>query len=400
MDIAGIICEYNPIHTGHIHHIAETRGMLGADAGIICVMSGNFVQRGETAVFEKHARAAAAVLCGADLVLELPLPYVLSSAEGFARGGVRLLNALGVVTHLSFGSEAGEIEPLQAVADSLLTSETDEIIKRELRSGVSYAAARERATRKLLGDKADVLTAPNNILGIEYLKALYESGSAMTPVTVRRSGAGHDGVGAESSSHLRQLLKEGSQPWAFIPPQAREVYQAEADAGRGPVFLEAIEQAILSRLRMLPDEAYTRLPDATEGLGGRLRRYAASCPDISSILEGTKTKRYALSRIRRMLMCAALGINGEDTLVPPPYIRVVAANKKGRQLIKRIKERTALPVVTKPAAAKAGFAGSQNDAALKMLMLEAAATDLYVLAYPDAQNRRGGQEWTISPCML
>lgn len=397
MAVAGIICEYNPIHGGHVRHFAETKALLGGDTAVVCVMSGNFVQRGEPAVFEKHARASAAVRSGADLVVELPLPYVLSSAEGFARGGVRLLDALGVVTHLSFGSEAGDIEVLRDVSDSLILPEMGDLIRKKLRDGIPFAAARQSAAQSALGDKALALGTPNNILGIEYLKALKETGSVMEPVTVRRSGGGHDEDGVLSSSYIRKLLREGriTEAWERMPSGAAEILKEEILLGRGPVFTENDEAVLLSRLRMLPEAAFLALPDATEGLGRRLMRYAGMCPDIESILASVKTKRYALSRLRRMLMCACLGVQAGRAAPPPPYIRVLAFNSAGRQLLRTIREKSALPVITKPAAAQA-----LDGAALDLFKLEAAATDLYVLLYPNANNRTGGAEWKVSPAYI
>ncbi len=395
MKTAGIICEYNPIHSGHIRHIAETRAALGEDAAVVCVMSGNFVQRGDIAVFAKHARASAAVRCGADLVLELPLPYALSSAERFALGGVRLLDALGVVTHLSFGSEAGELGCLQLAADCLRTGEASERIRAELETGAPYAAARYLAARGMLGEKADVIKTPNNILAVEYLKALAECSSAMTPVTVRRTGSGHDANGPESASHLRRLLREGQAPWKLMPERAAAVYREELALGRGPVFMDALEQAVLSRLRILPEAAWRSLPDATEGLGDRLMRFARTMPTLEAVLASAKTKRYALSRLRRMTLCAALGVDQSDARRPPPYIRVLALGGRGRLLLREIKARSSLPVVTKPAAAK-----SLGKDARRLFQKEADATDLYVLAFPGPENRAGGREWTTSPQSL
>ncbi len=395
MNIVGIICEYNPIHNGHLRHMASTRGAVGGDAAIVCVMSGNFVQRGDLAVFEKHVRAQAAVLCGADLVLELPLPYALSSAERFARGGVALLDALGVVTHLSFGSEAGEIAPLLELAEGLLAPETAALLRDEMKSGISYPAACHKAARRLMGDRADLLSTPNNVLGIEYLKALIELGSAITPVTVRRTGTQHDGPGPESASHLRRLFKGSQQPWRLIPAPAAALYQDAVKNGRGPVFIENAEQAVLSRLRMLPRPAWADLPDATEGIQDRLMRYAGTEPTLSAVLEAAKTKRYPLSRLRRMALCAALGLTDGDSRQMPPYARVLAMNRRGAEILRQIKAASGLPVITKPAQAKL-----LPGPARALFQKESDATDFYVLAYPGASNRAGGQEWTISPRLV
>ena len=393
--VAGIICEYNPIHSGHVRHIEATRALVGTDCAVICAMSGNYVQRGDLAVFPKHSRAASAVAAGADLVVELPLPYVLSSAEAFARGGVRLLDALGVCTHLSFGSEAGETDCLREVADCLLTDKLSRYIGEELKTGISFPLARFYAARRLLGKKAELLKTPNNILGIEYLKALIEIKSPMTPLTVKRFGAAHDSEGAESSSALRKALRAGEPIWERMPAAAAELLRREAEAGRGPVFMENAETAVLSRLRMLPDAAFAALPDAAEGVEQRLMRYCRTMPTVEAILQSAKTKRYTLSRLRRMLLCAALGLTADDKGAPPPYIRVLAMNGRGTGLLREINEKSALPVITKPARAHALEAPARA-----MFLKEAAATDFYALAYPEPSARAGGGEWTTSPRIL
>lgn len=401
MKIAGIISEYNPIHAGHIRHIALTRAMLasdaaaGSDIGVVCVMSGNFVQRGDLAIFEKHCRAEAAVACGADLVIELPLPYVLSSAERFARGGVMLLEALGVVTHLSFGSEAGNIDVLQEIADGMGAPESSVLLREEMKSGISYPAARQKAAVRLLGEKADAIKTPNNILGIEYLSALRGLKSDMIPLTVRRIGAMHDAPGAESASYLRQLLQNGETPWNFMPETAAAIFTRELDAGRGPVLIDNADTAILSRLRMLQAESWARLPDATEGLQDRLMRCARLQPTLAAVLDSAKTKRYPLSRLRRMALCAVLGITEDDTRQPPAYIRVLAMNRRGAEILREVNEASSLPVITKPAQAKL-----LPEPARSLFQKVSNATDFYVLAYPGKQNRSGGQEWTTSPKII
>ncbi len=395
MKTAGIICEYNPIHNGHVRHVAQTRTLIGEECAVICAMSGNFAQRGDFAVFEKHARAASAVAAGADLVIELPLPYVLSSAEGFARGGVTLLEALGVCGYISFGSEAGETESLRALAECLSSAEMAGLIKEELKTGVSYAHARQKAASRILGKKADALKTPNNILGIEYLRALDAAHSAMAPLTIPRSDSAHDGGGTESASALRRLLKEDKEPWALMPASAAAILKEETALGRGPVFMDTVETAVLARLRMLDEDAFARLPDASEGLDLRLMRFSKSMPSVQSVLDHTKTKRYAMSRLRRMLLCAALGIRAEDSFLPPQYIRVLAGNKTGLRVLREIKEKSKLPIITKPAMSYA-----LSGAAQAMFKKEADATDFYVLAYPKPENRSGGQEWTISPRII
>ena len=395
MLISGIICEYNPIHFGHIRHISETKRALGEDCGIVCVMSGNFVQRGDIAIFEKYARAAAAVLSGADLVLELPSIYALSSAERFAMGGVGLLESAGVVDYISFGSESGDIGALSAAADTVSSEAVSAAIGEELKKGLSYAEARQNAAFKAMGGAALILGEPNNILAVEYLKALKALNSDIKPITVKRLGAGHDSEEGASAAAVRRTFKSGGEPWEHIPDKAALVFKREMTLGRGPVFLEELETAVLSRLRMLPEAAFKNIPDSAEGLENRLARYSHSEPGIAEILEKTKTKRYAMSRIRRMLLCAALGISSADTQLPPQYIKVLAMNGRGREIMRLISKQTELPCISKPAAAKKleGKAG-------ECFFNEAAHTDLYTLAFKSAESRRGGAEWKSSPTLI
>lgn len=397
MNVVGIIGEYNPFHMGHMHHIAESRKIAGEDAAVVCVMSGNFAQRGEPSVFSKFARAEAAVRCGADLVFELPLPWSLASAEGFARGAVGLLGAAGVVTHLSFGSETGNVEPLEQLAAALVDPALDKQIKAEASSGERpYAAVRQSVIQRELGDSAKLLETPNNILAVEYLKAIMEQRLNITPITIKRSGAGHDRKASHdefrSASELRGMLRLGSDAYSLMPREAAAVFMREAHNGRGPVFSSSLETAIISRLRMLDGCVYDALPDEGDGLGRRLMRAACSETSLDSIYAAAKTKRFALSRIRRMSMCAALGVRSGMAAGTPPYARVLSATSKGCDVLRMAATSSHIPVITKPASVRELPA---EDRAL--FSLECSADDLYVLGYPAKAERGGGATWRTSP---
>ncbi len=398
MNISGIISEYNPFHMGHKHHIDQTRAMLGDDSGIVCVMSGNFVQRGEAAAFLKNARAECAVHGGADLVLELPVPWALSSAQGFARGAVGILGASGVISHMSFGSESGDIAPLDSAARVLLRPEMDAIIRELLPQGMPYAAARQTAAERLAGESLPQLRNPNDILGIEYIRAVYELRLPIKSVTVKRIGAGHDRLGGgemPSASELRKRLGEGESVFGNMPRECAAVLEREMRHGRGPVMGAALDTAILSRLRMLPKSSYEDLPDSGEGLGARLYRAAVTEVSVDAVIAAAATKRYAISRLRRMLMCAALGIKEGDADGLPPYIRVLAANARGCAILKKMRERASLPIITKPAEIN-----SLGAEARECFALERAATDLFVLGFSAREEKRGDRDYRTSPVIF
>ena len=397
MSVIGIVGEYNPFHYGHKHHIAETKRLLGEDCPVVCAMSGDFIQRGEAAVYSKFARAEAAVRSGVDLVLELPPAWALSSAEGFARGAVGLLGSIGVVTHLSFGSECGEVEPLETLAEILLDPLIGADIRRELEAqeGIPFAEARQRAVAKRAGELSGQLETPNNILAVEYIKAVYEQGLSIKPVTVQRFGSGHDKIsesGHKSAAEIRRALANGADISASVPGSAYEIYRREDKLGRGPVLMENLESAMISRLRMLPDSAFAALPDAGEGLNNRLARAAREESGLDAVIAAAKSKRYALSRIRRMVMCAVLGISADMSRETPPYARVLAANARGCALLREMDGKARIPVITKPAAVKELGAECRE-----VFDRSSSAHDLYVLGYSAKEERRGGADWRTSP---
>ncbi len=315
MRTAGIISEYNPFHRGHAWQISELRRRLGAETAVVCAMSGSFVQRGDFAVMRTHARAEAAVRGGADLVLELPLPWAIASAEGFAAGGVGVLAATGAVDTLVFGSECGDTETLKAVAAALELESFAAYLRQGLQAGVSFAAAREAAARKLLGEKAAVLTQPNDILGVEYCKAIARQNAVMEPLALPRRGVGHDGGAAEgfaSASRIRELLINGGNADEFLTPESADIYARECAAGRAPVMMANAERAILSRLRTLTEADFAPFDGGGEGLYHRLRRRTAR-NEHRDILAAAKSSATPTRGLRRLLLAAYLGVTPEDT---------------------------------------------------------------------------------------
>ena len=391
MQAIGIVCEYNPFHAGHFYQIEESRRLVGADCAVVCAMSGDFVQRGEAAVFSKFARAEAACRSGADLVVELPLPWCLSSAEGFAAGAVSILASLGC-THLSFGSEGGDLEALQRLASFSADPETLAMIRNymEQDASLSFARARQLAAERELGADAELLSQPNNILAVEYLKAVRLGGFDMIPLAIPRIGSGHDAAGEggfRSAMQLRELLAKGGDVSDFLPPEAMAVFQRELDAGR--VKNERIlEAALLSRLYPLRPEDFDRLPDAKNGVGRRLHHALWQSKGIEETVRIAVNKRCTAARMRRMLLCAALGVCADDTKAAPPYIRVLAANEKGMRLLRGAAESGRIPLLGK--AADARRLGPQAD---RVFTLTAQAHALYCLQFVAIDDRDPNSDW-------
>lgn len=399
MGVVGIIAEYNPLHHGHVFQLREAvrlarAGAAGEDGAVVVVLSGDFVQRGEAAVFDKFARAEAAVRCGTSLVLELPVPWSLASAEGFARGGIGLLRAAGVVDSVCFGSESGSLDALRRCADALLRPDFDDALRRELLSGISFAAARERAAVSLAGeDAAGVLRSPNDLLGVEYLLAMERQGFAPAVHVVPRRASAHDGAG--SALEVRRRIENGEEWLSLLPAESAAVFSRETERGRGPVTAGGLRAAVLSRLRERTLEDLSRLPDASEGLERRLYEAIQTQTDPHSIAMAAKSRRYALSRLRRMVMCAALGITADMAEGTPPYLRVLAMDDRGAALLREMKAKALLPVVT-----KAAHIRREDPRAAEFFALGSAAHDLYVLGRPSQEEQACGEDWRTTPFIL
>ena len=374
MRTIGIISEYNPFHSGHRFHLNSLRQSFGLDCALVCVMSGNFVQRGDAAIADKWTRARFALEGGADLVLELPTPWAISSAEQFARGSVALLDAAGVVDILSFGSEAGRLAPLEAAAAALDSPRWQEALREQLALGLSFPAAREKAAEALLGQEAACLRQPNNNLGVEYLRALHILGSTIQPPTLQRLGAAHDKTAQDgphrSASQLRAaLLKEDLPALSpFLDAQAVEVLR------KNPASLSFCTRGVLARLRGMSEAELERLPDCGEGLSRLLCRAVQQASSLEELYLLVKSKRYTHARIRRLVLWAFLGLCAADRPERPPYLRVLGFSPRGRTVLRDMKSRARLPILVKPAHI-AGFGAE----AQRLFQLEARCTGLYGL---------------------
>ena len=329
----GIICEYNPLHLGHKKQIDRIREVFGPEVTIVCAMSGNFVQRGAPAIIDKSRRAQAAVLSGADLVLELPVTTSLSSAEGFAAGGVKILGKL--CDYLCFGAETADADALMAAGRAQLSIEFPSLLKQQLETGMSFPAARQAALEQL-GIDASLLRQPNNILGVEYCKAILRQESPMKPFPIHREGSYHAEVADgenPSATAVRNLMLIAHNWKNCVPRQVRSIFE------NAPLHsLAAGERAILGKLRTMTDAEFEALPYGSEGLWRKFMHASRLEATLEEIIAATKSKRYTRSRIDRMVICAFLGITKDLLEMDAPYVRVLAFTDKGRQILNEAKK--------------------------------------------------------------
>ena len=333
MKTVGIICEYNPLHLGHRKQIERIKAEFGENCAVVCAMSGNYVQRGVPAILDKSRRARAAVLCGADLVLELPVTAALSSAEGFAAGGVKILSQM--CDTLCFGAETAEKDALIHTAKALLSRDFPPLLRRELDTGKSFPAARQAAMVQM-GLSAQVLSQPNDILAVEYCKAILTQDSPMEPFPIHRAGSYHaEDVDMEnpSATAVRSRML-AAQDWKSCIPQPAQAIFADAPMHT----LAAGERAVLAKLRTMTDAEFEALPYGSEGLWRKFLHACRTEATLEAIIAATKSKRYTRTRIDRMVMCAFLGITKETLEAEVPYTRVLAFNDKGRGILKAAKK--------------------------------------------------------------
>lgn len=386
MDAVGVVCEFDPLHRGH-ERLLRRAGESGRV--LVCAMSGNFTQRGGAACVEKFARAEMAVRCGADLVVELPTPWAMATAEKFADGGVSLLAQCGVKT-LYFGSECGDTDALWATAEALLRANVHRAIRLEMDGGLPYAAARQAVLERETGLGA-LLAQPNNTLAVEYLKAIRRRGLAAEAVTMRREDGGHHGTA--SASHIRALLAAGQEAKAFalMPPQAADILGREMKKGLAPADPARLERAMLARLRLMNEHDFASYDSGGEGLYRRVYRAVQEGGSLGDILTRATTKRYPTARVRRMLWAVFLGLEAPGEAIP--YVRILAATEAGRRLLRQM-QGAGVPVLTK--AADVGRLGPSAEA---LFTREARRTDVYTLACPGSPLPCGS-DWRRTPTMI
>lgn len=320
--VLGIVSEYNPFHNGHILHLKKSLELTKADF-TVAIMSGNFTQRGDTSLVDKWAKTEMALKQGIDLVIELPTVYAISSAENFAEGAVKILNSLGIVDYLSFGSELGEIKPLDDIASVLEKEpkEFSELIKCQLRSGLSYPKAREVAMQMYFGHSttyAEALENPNNILGIEYLKALKKYKSNIVPITVKRTYSDYNSKaiknGIASATAIRNMIVEKKNFHSVVPFETYEILEKHMKSNQIVPSLKVFEKEIIYILRRMTITEIANLADVTEGLENKIKQAANTTNDLETLIEKIKSKRFTRTRVQRILLYSLLNITKKDII--------------------------------------------------------------------------------------
>ena len=388
--ILGIVSEYNPFHNGHAHHLQVSKQLTKTDF-TVAVMSGNFVQRGDTALVDKWTRTEMALRAGVDLVIELPTVYALSSAENFADGAVKILNSLGVVDYISFGSEIGEITPLTEVANVLYKEpkEFSSLITAQLRSGLSYPRAREIALTQFFGSSkkySDIVSNPNNILGVEYLKSLKRHRSHIKPLTIKRDYSDYNSTkeknGIASATAIRTMIKNKKNVHYVVPYETYELLDECISSGKIVPSLAVFEKEIIYTLRKMSLSEIAALPDVSEGLENKIKFAANNFNTLEELIANIKSKRYTQSRIQRILLYALLNISQKDINASKrvtPYIRVLGFNKPGKRIISAI---AAANPKLKIIVSVKRFMEESNDSTLRnMISKDIFATNVYTLGY-------------------
>lgn len=391
-NVVAIIGEYNPFHNGHAYHIQKTKQLTNADY-VIAIISGNFVQRGNVSLIDKWSKADMALLNGVDLVIELPTVYSISSAENFANGAIKILNSLKIVDTLSFGSEFCDLDVLEEIAEVLVNepSEFKTILEHELSKGLSFPKARENALLMYLNDirkYANILSSPNNILAIEYLKALNKTKSQIKPLAIKRINVGYNELETKnnfaSATAIRKKIIDNTPAGIskLMPASSYKVLYNSIKKGHYVKDITAYEKEILYSLRRMYTEEIANLPDVTEGLENNIQDAADSCNTLNEFMNIVKSKRYTSTRIQRILLYSLLGITKEDMKTSQkitPYVRVLGMNNKGKQLLSLIsRSNPKLNIIT---SVKKFVDSNTNKNLQDMLNIDINATNIYTLGY-------------------
>ena len=388
--ILGIISEYNPFHNGHLLHLQDSKKLTHTDF-TIAVMSGNFVQRGDTSIVDKWTKAEMALKAGVDLVIELPTLYAISSAENFAEGAIRILNSLGIVDYVSFGSEIGEISPLNDVAQVLYKEpkEFSALISKQLRSGLSYPKARELAIQMYFGSSqkyTEILENPNNILGIEYLKALKKYKSSIRPITLKRKYSDYNSAdvksGIASATAIRTMLQNNKNIHYVVPFETYELLEEKKKNEQIITSLSVFSKEIIYTLRKMTLSEIASLPDVSEGLENKIKSAVNTSNTLEDLISKIKSKRYTQTRIQRILLYALLNISAKDMNMSRkqmPYIRVLGFNKHGKKIISAIANNN--PKLQIIVSVKKFMENNTDKHLHTMMSKDIFATNVYTLGY-------------------
>ena len=390
--VLGIVGEYNPFHNGHLYHLEESKKITSSNY-TVAVMSGNFTQRGSTAIIDKWSRAEMAIKNGIDLVIELPVLYAISSAENFADGAIKILDSLKVVDYVSFGSETSDVDILDTFADILYKEPLKyrSFLSHELKKGISFPKARENALMMYLNGNRkyiNVLSSPNNILGIEYLKALKKHKSSISPISIARFETGYNDVtysgNIASATAIRNIIKNGGFDALrkLLPNSSYGILIESIKKGHIIPDLSVFEKQIIYNLRSMYPFEIAELAEVSEGLENSLKNAADSCNTLDELLNKVKSKRYTSTRLQRILIYSLLNITKKDIEISKkaiPYIRVLGLNKRGKFLISEIaKANPKLEIIT----SVKKFENNITNKNLKyMIEKDIWATDVYTLGY-------------------
>lgn len=418
MRVLGLITEYNPFHNGHLYHLQESLKITGA-THTVAVMSGNFLQRGVPAMLHKWARAEMAVSSGVDLVVELPTVYACSSAEIFSCGAINLLDRMDLIDSICFGSEEGQLEHLSIIAHTLVNSPAfyNARIKEYLKIGLPFVRSRSNAlmdyfkTQNVFSKGKEkhlefVLKSPNNILAIEYLKALIKLKSNIIPYTILRKKADYHSKTIQShicsATAIREHLankKELIDLKNVMPANSYSILKESFNNKIGPVFYDDFENTILTIFRREDSNLLNQFFDISEGLNNKIYQCSLNTNNIYDFCSCVKSKRYTLTRIQRIAIHVLLNVKQNDIIdfhnARPQYIRVLAFNCKGREILKRCKKTSNLPIVT-----KLKNYIPQNEVAKKMLSIDLKATNIYRMHIENKFFNKSNLEFTKSPTYL
>ncbi|MDR7856371.1 nucleotidyltransferase [Tissierella sp.] len=411
MTILGLITEYNPFHYGHLYHLEQSKINTNADFSI-AIMSGSFLQRGEPSFIDKWTKAKMAINNGVDLVLELPFVFSSQSAENFAYGGVKLMDSLNIVDYLSFGSEVGELEPLLQISNILSNEPVSykEMLRNNLSTGLSYSVSRSNAIEEYTNtfstdsqfDYKEILSKSNNILGIEYLKAINKTNSKIKPITIKRSGSSYNDLdlsnGHASATGIRNIVKKKglNSIKSLVPIETYNCLEEYLCKYNNFNYLENYNQILLYLILSTEKEKLEGLIDIENGLENRIKDQGVKSNNIKEIINSIVTKRYPRTRIQRLFVHLLNNLykdNFEQLYKSyPSYIRVLGANKNGVLLLKKIKENSTLPIITK----FADYKHLDNKELEDILIYDKKATDLFFLGL-NHPTLLSNMDYLISP---